>query len=225
MVKKIVQNLLVICSVWMLTGCFDVVEEVDINSNGSGRIKATVNLSKSKTKVASLMKLDKVDGIKIPSKTEIQKEADAIVRLLKQTSGISDVQSSLDFDNYIATLSCSFNDVKALNAFSKILSAHFKVELSTYSSYSYDPAARVFGRNYTYNAEVKKEFAKLKTDNQESFNQAHFTSIYRFQDHVARQQHANAKISPNKKAVMLKVRATDLINGKVNLSNRITLSK
>ncbi|NGM90182.1 hypothetical protein G5B35_23070, partial [Parapusillimonas sp. SGNA-6] len=141
MVKKIVQNLLVICSVWMLTGCFDVVEEVDINSNGSGRIKATVNLSKSKTKVASLMKLDKVDGIKIPSKTEIQKEADAIVRLLKQTSGISDVQSSLDFDNYIATLSCSFNDVKALNAFSKILSAHFKVELSTYSSYSYDPAA------------------------------------------------------------------------------------
>ena len=137
----------------------------------------------------------------------------------------ADVQSSLDFDNYIATLSCSFNDVKALNAFSKILSAHFKVELSTYSSYSYDPAARVFGRNYTYNAEVKKEFAKLKTDNQESFNQAHFTSIYRFQDHVARQQHANAKISPNKKAVMLKVRATDLINGKVNLSNRITLSK
>src|SRR5690606_16584196 len=94
MVKKIVQNLLVICSVWMLTGCFDVVEEVDLNSDGSGKIKATVNLSKSKTKVASLMKLDKVDGIKIPSKTEIQKEADAIVRLLKQTSGISDVQSS-----------------------------------------------------------------------------------------------------------------------------------
>src|SRR5690606_16589821 len=80
----------------LLTSCFDLLEQIDINSQGSGTIKATLNLSKSSTKVASLMKLKEFNGIAIPSETDIRREMAQIVSKLKTTQGISDVQYELD---------------------------------------------------------------------------------------------------------------------------------
>lgn len=216
-------GLLVFITTLSLTSCFDVVEDVNLKSNGSGSIKATVNLSKSKVKVASLMKLDKVDGVKVPSKSEIQTELNDVVKLLRQTPGISNVQHSLDFNNFIGTLSCDFTNVGALNAFTKTLSTHFKAKVSSYSSYSYDAKTKVFARSYTYSDEAKKGLAKLKPENQKSFSDAYFTSIYRFQDNVLKQDNKVGKISDNKKAVMMRVGVLDLVNGNISLSNQISL--
>ncbi|ERJ57573.1 hypothetical protein M472_02215 [Sphingobacterium paucimobilis HER1398] len=206
-----------------LTSCFDVVEDVSLKSNGSGSIKATVNLSKSKVKVASLMKLDKVDGMKVPSKGEIQNEVNDVVKLLRQTPGISNVQHSLDFNNFIGTLSCDFTNVTALNTFTKTLSTHFKAKVSSYSSYSYDAKTKIFARTSAYSDEAKKGLAKLKPENQKSFSDAFFTSIYRFEDNVLKQDNKMGKVSDNKKAVMMRVGVLDLVNGKVSLSNQISL--
>lgn len=220
---KVFLYLLFFITIFSLTGCFDVVEDINLKSNGSGSIKATFNLSKSKTKVASLMKLDKVDGMKIPSKTEVQNEVNTVVKLLKQTQGISNVQYTLDFNNFIATLSCDFTNVAALNSFTKTLSSHFKTKVSSYSSYSYDPKTKVFARSYTYSDEAKKGLSKLKPENQKSFGDAYFTSIYRFQDNVIKQDNKIGKVAGSKKAVMMKVGILDLVNGKANLSNKIAL--
>lgn len=207
-----------------LTACFDVVEEVDMKSGGAGTIKATVNLSKSKTKVSSLMKLGKIDGIQIPTETEIRKEFNTIVRLLRETKGISNVKSSLDFSNYVATLSCDFENAEALNTFSKALSSHFKVNISGYSSYRYDRQKNSLARTYTYNPETKKEFDKLSAESKKNFHDAYFTSIYRFDKEVKHVNNQMAKIASNKRAVMVKTSVIDLIHNKVNLSNTITLS-
>lgn len=222
-VRRLLAGLLIFISCITLTGCFDVVEEVYLKSSGAGTIKATFNLSKSKTKAASLMKLDKVDGIKVPSKAEIQQEMAAVVKILRQTTGVSNVQHSLDFDNFIATLSCDFTDVAALNSFTKTLSTHFKTKLSSYSSYAYDPKSKVLVRDYTYSAEAKKGLTKLKMENQKSFGDAFYTSIYRFQDDVIKQDNKAGKVAGNKKAVMMKVGVLDLVNGNVSLSNKINL--
>lgn len=205
------------------SSCFDFVEEVDMNRNGSGTIKATFNLSKSRTKVATLLKLDKVDGIKIPKETEIRQEMNDIFKLLRSTPGITNVKQTLDFNNYIATLSCDFTDITALNSFTKTLNTHFKTNISNYSSYNFDPKSKVFTRSYTYNAEAKKGLDKLKTESQKSFSDAYFTSIFRFQDNVAKQTSTLSKVAASNKAVMVKVSALDLAKGKVNLSNKITL--
>ncbi|GGH17142.1 hypothetical protein GCM10011418_19900 [Sphingobacterium alkalisoli] len=210
--------------VFSLSSCFDIVEEINVQSNGAGKVKAILNLSKSKTKVASLMLLDSVNGIKVPSKTTIQKEMNDIVLLLRKTKGVSNVNSNLDFNNYIATLECNFNNVAALNAFTKTLSAKFKTNISGYTTYAYDPSSKVFVRKYNASQDAKKEFAKLKGENQKAFNDAYFTSIYRFSDPVKSQQNSKASLSPNRKAVMLRTGMLDLINGKTNLSNTISLN-
>lgn len=206
-----------------LTSCFDIVEEVDMKSNGSGTIKATLNLSKSKTKVASLMKLDKVEGMKVPSQAEIRKEMNTVVGLLRQTQGISNVRHTLDFSDFIATISCDFKDVAALNTFAQTLSKHFKLNVSGYSSYGFNPLSKTFNRKHTHSADAKKEFDKLSPESKKSFNDAFYTSIYRFQEEVRAADNTQAKVSPNKKAVMLRLTVPDLINGKSNLSNKIIL--
>jgi len=214
----------IIASMFLCTSCFDVVEEIDMRDNGAGKIKLTVNLSKSKTKVASLMKLDKVDGIKVPSEKEIRTELAKVTDILTKTKGISNVKSSLDFTNYIGTLSCDFTDINALNTFTKTLSTQFKTKLSDYSVYSFNANTKTLSRSYKYNSEGKKELSKLSTDHQKSMQDAFFTYIYRFDSPIAKQQMPQAKLSANKKAVFLKVSVLDLVNGKVDLSNSISLN-
>ncbi|TJZ50601.1 hypothetical protein FAZ15_21515 [Sphingobacterium olei] len=224
MLKRFFFSSVTIMLIFSLSSCFDIVEEINFQSNGAGKIKATLNLSKSKTKVASLMLLDSVNGIKVPSKTTVQKELNDIVLILKQTKGVSNVNSSLDFNNYIATLECDFNNVAALNAFTKTLSTKFKTNISGYTTYAYDASNKVFVRKYNASQDAKKEFLKLKGENQKVFNDAYFTSIYRFVDPVKKQQNSKASISANRKAVMLKTGILDLINDNTNLSNTIVLN-
>ncbi|UIR57502.1 hypothetical protein LZQ00_06700 [Sphingobacterium sp. SRCM116780] len=213
-----------ICSCTLFTSCFDFIEEINLKTDGSGTIKATLNLSKSSTKVASLMKLKSVNGIQIPSKEKIKKETEDMIRILKNTEGISQVQHSLDFNNYIATVSCNFASVRALNSFSKALATHFKSSLGTNNSYAYDTKTRVFSRSYTYAPAINKEFSRISEADKKFFNDAFYTQIIRFDQTVKAQQHAAGKISSSAKAVLLKLKATDLITGKASLANAITLN-
>lgn len=219
--KKLIYLIILLLTTFSLSSCFDIVEEIDMKANGSGSIKGTLNLSKSKTKAASLMKLDKIDGFKIPSEAEIRKEMNTVVALLKKTKGISNVNHRLDFDNYIASVSCDFQDVQALNAYTKTLALHFKSKFNDYSSYAYDASKKSFVRSYRLSPDAKKEFNKLKPENQKSFDQAFYTSIYRFQKPVQKQTNTAGKLSPNKQAVMLKTSIPNLINGKVSLANSL----
>lgn len=207
----------------LLTSCFEFVEKIDIKNNGSGTITATLNMSKSKTKVASLMKLNSFGSFKIPSEVTIKKEMEELATTLKNTKGISDVKYNLDFKNYIATLSCNFAHIEALNEFSKTLSKKTKVSITSYNSYSFNPTTGVFKRNYTYTSDMGKEFGKLSNDDQQLFNDAIYTNVTRFEKGIKTQQNNQAKTSEDKKTSLLRVKAVDLLKNKANLSNNISL--
>lgn len=224
MILHLIRLLLFVSSCFLLSGCFDIVEDVSFRSDGSGIIKATINLSKSKTKVASLMKLKEVDGMKIPKPADIQQEMTKIVAILKKTPGISQVQHSLDFDNFIGTLSCKFVSVDALNTFTNTLSKQFKTNISGYSSYAYQPKAGVFERKSSYNTEAKKKLESLSPESKKSFQDAYFSTIYRFAQPIISVSNPSAKISSNKKAIMMKMPALQVMDGSINLSNKIQLS-
>jgi hypothetical protein len=67
----------------ILSSCFEVIEEIAIKNDGTGDVVLTINLSQSKTKVASVMLLDSVQGYKVPSKQKIQQELNEAVAYLK----------------------------------------------------------------------------------------------------------------------------------------------
>ncbi|WP_316827659.1 hypothetical protein [Pedobacter miscanthi] len=223
--KQLYKLLLFIVLIPIFSSCFEVIEEISMKNDGTGDVVLTINLSQSKTKVASVMLLDSVQGYKVPSRQKIQQELNEAVAYLKKSEGISNVKSSSDFNNYIATISFSFKDVSNINNITKNILAQQKIKATNTSSYSYNKATKTFSRKYQPVGTAKTEFNKLKAKDKAVFNGATYTSIYRFESLVTSSINPASNVSKSKKAVMLKSSIMDLINGKINVSNTIQLSK
>ncbi|WP_316763846.1 hypothetical protein [Pedobacter aquatilis] len=223
--KQLCKFLLFIILIPVLSSCFQVIEEINMKNDGTGDVTLTINLSQSKTKVASVMLLDSVQGYKVPSKQKIQQELDEAVAYLRKSEGISNVKSSTDFNNYIATISFSFKDISNINNITKNILAQQKIKATNNSSYNYNKATKTFSRKYQAVSTAKTEFNKLKSQDKAVFNTATYTSIYRFESPVTSSSNPVSNVSKSKKAVMLKSSIMDLINGKINVSNQIQLSK
>ena len=223
--KQFYKLLLFIFLIPILSSCFEVIEEISMKNNGTGDVILTINLSQSKTKVASVMLLDSVQGYKVPSKQKIQQELNEAVAYLRKSEGISNVKSTSDFNNYIATINFSFKDVSNINNITKNILAQQKIKATNTSSYTYNKATKTFSRKYQAIGTAKTEFNKLKAKDKAVFNGATYTSIYRFESPVTSSTNPASNVSKSKKAVMLKSSIMDLINGKINVSNTIQLSK
>lgn len=146
-------------------------------------------------------------------------------RVLRSTPGITEVQYKLDFNNYIATVSCNFASVNSLNAFSKTIGNHFKSTLGNNNSYSFQVKTGTFTRSYIYPPSLLKTYAKLAEADKKYFNDAYYTQIIKFDQSVKSQIHPAGKRSESGKAVLLKIKALDLASGKATLANTIILNK
>jgi len=221
MIKKSIYicclGLLIICS-----SCFEIIEEVSLNDDGSGHVNLTLNLSRSKTKINSLRLLDSINDYKVPTETEFKKEFEEMVRQVKATAGIVAVSYDMNFDDYIFTLSCDFSDIDALN---KVITKFNPDKAASngvaQKHFSFDRSNKVFKRDYPY--DVAKEFNKVKMEDREVLENASMTTIYRFLSPIKSAKNAQAKISGSRKAIMLKVSAKDLISQQKSIKNQIIL--
>lgn len=226
MLKKLFTYTLLFCSLLLCTSCFEILEEINLNKDGTGRITVTANLSKSKSKLASVMLLDSVNGYKVPSKDDINLAIKNAIDHLGKTEGISNIEKSVDFDNYIFSISCDFKSVENVNSiFKELITKQNKREKTNFNTtnFSYNNANHQFKRHFRYDGSVKKTFNSLKQEDKKVFNDASYTTIYRFKSPVKSVSNSASKISPNKKAVFLRVAAMSLISGEKTVENTIQL--
>lgn len=222
---KLIVSLLFTIILFTFSSCFEIVEELRINANGSGNIQLTFNFSQSKTKLASLMKLDSVNGYKVPSKAELQAEMQNIQRQLKAIPGISNVKHQLNFDQFIGTLSFDFTDVKLVNKATQIVATSYKIKNASLPNYSFNKDLQQLVRTYATNNVTLQNFKKLKKEDKEVFNSAQLTSIIRFQKNIIKSSNANAVIAKNKQAVMQKVPILSLIQNQHSINQTILLQQ
>ncbi len=224
LLKQSTTAFFLILILFCFSSCFEVIEEISLKNNGSGNAAITLNLSKSKTKVASIMLLDSIKGYKVPTKQKIQQELDEVVDYLKKTEGISNVKKTLDLENYIASVSFLFKDISNINSVNQNILKKLKIKSANNSSYTYSKSKNTFTRNYEYTNEASVQYNKLKGDVKNIFKDAFYTSIYRFENGITTYSNKTANLSKTKKAIMLKSSVLDLINKKTNISNTIQLS-
>ncbi|MDO5987776.1 hypothetical protein Q4Q39_10230 [Flavivirga amylovorans] len=206
------------------TSCFEIIEEVSFNKDGSGHVTLTMNLSQSKTKLNSMMLLDSVNNYKVPSKTEIKNKIAQVIQKVKQIEGISNVQNSSNFNEYIFVVSCDFTNVEALNmVISNFSSKKEAAIIKQQKHFSFDTSKNTFTRNYHY--DLSKAFEKTNMEDRKVFETATMTTIYRFESPIVSSKNPTAKISGSKKAIMLKVNAQDVIKNKNSIKNQIKLLK
>jgi hypothetical protein len=153
----------------LLTACSEIVEKVDLKDDGAGMFQFTVSMSKSKTKIASILKMKTINGRPVPTKAEIIQKVKEIESSLKSCTGISNVASSLDMDNYIATIKCSFNKIESLNQGAGKIAAIQKIEpADVKDNYAYQPGTKIFSQ--LTNFSLKAEYNKLSNADKEVFN-------------------------------------------------------
>lgn len=220
--KKIVMlflfGLLVIC-----TSCFEIIEEVSFNEDGSGSVTLTINLSKSRTKINSIMLLDSINNYKVPTKTTINNKIATVIQKIKQIKGVSNVKNTSNYDEYIFTVSCNFTNVEVLNTVIASLSTKNNEAKIKQQQFSFNKLENSFTREHQYN--LSKEFSKTKMEDRKVFETATITTIYRFKTPIVSSKNPDAKISGDKKAIMLRLNAQELIKNTKSIKNKIQLQK
>ena len=204
--------------------CFEIIEQVFLKADGSGDFQLVLNMSKSKTRLNSIIKMKNINGHDVPSKEEIKSKIADIEKTLGKTAGISNVRSTAAFDNFIISISCNFNKVTQIN--NGVKNIYLKENPKGKAServFEYDPTGNVFTRLNLFS--FKDEYKKLSNADKEVFTTANYTSIFKFENSVAAASNKETKISPSKKAVMLKLNALDIITEKRSIENKITLTK
>jgi hypothetical protein len=204
--------------------CFEIIEQMFVKNDGSGNFQLVLNMSKSKTRLNSIIKMKTINGHDVPSKEEIKSKTADIEKTISRTAGISNVKTTMDFDNYIIGITCNFNKVTQINEAVKniYLKENAKGKASE-KIYDYNAAGNLFTRLNLFS--FKDEYKKLSNADKEVFATANYTSIFKFEGTVADASNKETKISPSKKAVMLKLNALDIITEKKSIENKITLTK
>lgn len=219
---KYVLNFSLIMIAVLFSGCFEILEEIKLNDDGSGQITMTVNISQSKTKLKSIMLMDSINNYQVPSRSDISENMEKMKAEIESVPGVSNVKNRMDFEEFIFSVTCDFENVEALNA----VIMHFAEQggsrqVSKQKQFSYDAGKKVFRR--TYDFDLSQEMDKVRDQDREILDGATITTIYRFESPVLSADNPDSRIAGNKGAVMLKVGASDMLSNKKNIKNTITL--
>ncbi len=213
------------CALFILSfacqGCFELVEQIYLKNDGSGNLQVVLNMSRSKTKLNSISKMKTINGHDVPRKEDITEKTAAIEKAIRKTAGISNVKTMVDFDNYIATLSCNFKKIENLNnAIDNVSLLNNKKNTATGKSYEYDIGSKTFSRRNNF--PIKTNYEKMSSADKEIFAGANYTCVFRFENAVATAGNKESNIAANKKAVMLKMNMLDILLNKKSIENKIT---
>ena len=218
--KIILKRLLLVLPLLFLTSCFDILDKVNVKADGSGEYSLILNASKSKTRLASISKMETVNGKKVPKKSEIEAKINEAARIFKTVPGISNVKTSMDFDNYIIKLSCNFKKIEDVNSGLEQLKAKNIVgKMIPTNIYSHSPTKKTFSRNKINT--FKSDYDKLSSADKEVFNNAKYTSVLQFENTVKSQSNASYQLSPNRKAMKLEGNILDFILQRKQTQNTI----
>ena len=203
-----------------LSGCFDFVEEIQLNNDGSGLLKYKLNLSKSKTKLSSIMLMDSIRGFAVSDQDEIHEKLIDLKLHLQDQEGLSDVVVKENWGEYIFEVSLHFDNIESVNhGFESVMSKDQFAKGLFFTPF--ESSGDRFVRNY-----VHQDYSSIQGWDRnftEVFSDSKFTAVYKFGRLVDSQTNPKYLISKNRKAVMFKSSFLDLIKKEATLQNSIVL--
>lgn len=218
--KNFLRLFLLCIPLLFLTSCFDILDKVNVKADGTGEYTIILNASKSKTRLASISKMETINGKKVPKKADIENKINEAAKIFKGTPGISNVKTFMDFDNYIIKLSCNFKKIENINAgLEKLKAQNILGKMIPTQIYSQNLEKKTLTRNKVNT--FKTDYEKMSKADKEVFNDARYTSIMQFESTVKSQTNNAYVLSPNKKALKLEADILDLIFQRKQIQNTI----
>ena len=206
----------------LLSSCIEIIDDVSMNNDGSGTVKYTINLSSSKIKANSYLALDSLNGKKVPSIRDIENKIEEYKKKLENKEGISNVVFETNFTDFIFKFQCDFDNVQSLQrAIKEIVASENKQWVDdeyVWLNWKEDELAR---STPALSSSIKEN---IKRDDIELLKNGSYISITRFDRAIEKTSNANAKISANRMAVMIRTNPYILTQNTEILKNTIYLS-
>lgn len=217
-----IKQVVLLIPLFLLTSCFDILDKVNLKADGSGEYSLILNASKSKTRLASISKMETINGKKVPKNSEIEAKINEAAKIFRTTPGISNVKTTLDFENYIIKLSCNFRKIEDINAgLAQLKAKDILGKMVPTQLYSHNSAKKTFSKNKV--STFKNEYEQLSKADQEVFTDAKYISILQFESSIQSQSNPSYQMSPNKKALKQEGKILDFIFQKKQIQNTILL--
>lgn len=216
--------LMLIMSCFLLGSCIEIIDDLSFNLDGSGTFKYSVNLSSSKVKINSILALDTLDGKAIPSIDEIQQKIVQFREELEKQKGVEHVTVSSDFTNYLFKLECDFDNITELQK--GIITVIGNLTKKDINSNSEEHWLKWDDKSLSRSIpEITLEKTRQwKPEDVALLKEGSYTSITRFKTTIDRFENANALLSKNKMAVMIKTDPHSLLHNTSLLENTIYLN-
>src|SRR6478609_50789 len=206
---------------FLLSSCFEIMEEVNMHSSTNGHYILTVNMSQSKFQLDKILAQDTFFGINVPSRQEIEHTFSTVTNQVKSTKGITNVVLSKDYTNYIFKLDFDFANAKSLNnAINKVWKTYDRRADTSTVHYIAQPGSFKKTPNDNLLAPYRN---RMGLRDREMLSSSSYTCIYRFPHEVKSISNAIATVSKSKKAVLLKATLLDIVLGKKTIQNDIIL--
>ncbi len=215
--KKLMNALLFAASVFTMTACFDITEDVTVNKDGSGTYVSTTDATKLSEQLSMLAAMD-TTGMLIPKlKYSLDSSFSANFAKYATIKGISNMKVDTS-KAYLYKVTLNFANVDALNGVinvdkkddaQKNLYAWAKGKLTRKDS-------GIGGMGEMgMEDEQQKEMAKSMLKDMK------YTIIYRFPSKVSGMTNKEAKLSADKKTVTLECSLLDVVDKKLSLGNEV----
>lgn len=204
---------------FLLSSCIDLIDDLTINKDGSGVLKLSINLSKSKLKVNSILALDSLNGQRVPKLNEITEKIDFYAGKIEQKEGIKNVSVSKNTDDYIFKFTIEFSDIEQLElALKEILNE----ENSSWVNFDFDWIKWEDNTLTRNNLRIpSSQLSRLKAEDIENLKTGSYVSITRFQSPILEFTNDRSKISADQHALMLRTSAFNLAENTQILKNSI----
>ncbi|OIQ37796.1 MAG: hypothetical protein BM555_00230 [Crocinitomix sp. MedPE-SWsnd] len=202
--------ILLISITTLLSSCFEIIEDVSLNEDGSGTFKYIVNFSQSAPKVKSMLLMDEVEGVAVPTEAKMKSKFEKICLQTKKAKGISGVTYKSDFENYIFNYSCNFKKTSNLNAALDSIKTSLGDDSLGVNYFNYSVRSKKFKRRGDNLIENLRQ--KMSESQQLIFSGAKYTCLYRFFDEISNIKPEGSKLSANKKTSFKQVLMSEMIH-------------
>ena len=214
--KKIMNALLIAASVFTMTACFDITEDITINKDGSGTYVSTTDASKLSEQLGMLAAMDTTGELIPKLKYSLDSSFSANFSQYAAIKGVSKVKVDTS-KAYIYKVTLDFTDINALNGVINV----DKKEDAQKNLYSWVKGKLTRKDSGVGMGEMGMEDDQQKEMAKSLLKDMKYTIIYHLPKKVSGMTNKEAKLSDDKKTVTLQGSILDIMDKKLTLGNEV----
>ena len=214
--RQITSILLFAVSAFCLTGCFDILEEVTVKTDGSGQYTNKIDASKFSEQMQSFAAFDSTGEMIPKMKYSLDSTFSSTWANYKTIKGVSNVKIDTS-KAYVYVLTFDFTNFEALNK-----AIGFGKPADQQNVYAWEKG-KISRKDMPLNMGDMKTDDESQKEMLKGFLQdMKYTTIYHLPNDAKKVSNKDAKISADKKTVTLECNMLELMDGKVKVNNDVT---